>query len=168
MKRSGRKSNKKSNRKSLKKSYTFKRSRVPPRRATIMRGGSSVLFPSSFSNSDVVASPQSYLPYNDYSNDPGFSVINSRNTGPFLTGTMSGGKRRTGKKNRGRKLNKYQGGGGDISSGISNGLNNLTNGVGVMSSPSFNETTAVAEVMSGFSNSGSAYSSAPAPIAPMA
>jgi len=99
------KSNKRLKRKSNKKSYTFKRSRSPPRRSIIMKGGNSTIFPASFSNSDAAASPQSYLPYNDFSVDPGYYVINSRNTGDFLTGTTKGGRRS--KKSRGRK---YRGG----------------------------------------------------------
>ena len=186
--RRSRKSNKKPTRKSNKKSYTFKRSRVPPRRSRIMRGGQA-----SISNSDIAASPQSYLPYNNFSNDPGYSVIDSRNTGAFLTGTFKGGKRRSkGAKNAGhkvvgvrrfageiseakwresrksnRRLKKFYGG-DDFSASISSGVNALTNGVGVMSSPSFNETSGVAGVISGFSNTGSAYNSTPANIAPIA
>ena len=63
-----------------------------------MRGGQNY---ASFSNSDVAASPQSYIPYNNFSNDPGYSTIAARNTGPFLTGTVKGGRRRNSKKFRG-------------------------------------------------------------------
>ena len=92
------KSAKKPTRKSHKRTYTFRRSRVPPRRSRIMRGGQNY---ASFSNSDVAASPQSYIPYNNFSNDPGYSTIAARNTGPFLTGTVKGGRRRNSKKFRG-------------------------------------------------------------------
>ena len=158
----GRKSHKKPNRKSRKKTYKFKRSRVPPRRSAIMRGGQNAIFPASISNNDIDASPQSYLPYNNFSNDPGYSVIDSGNTGAFLTGTFTGGRRRSGKR-----LKKMRGGNG-VSSVISNGVNNLTNGVGLMTSPSFNETSGVAGVISEFSNTGSSYSSAPVNMTPMA
>jgi hypothetical protein len=90
-----------------------------------MRGGTT--FPASFSNSDAAASPQSYLPYNNFSADPGYSVINSRNTGDFLTGATKGGRRL-----------KYNGG----------------------------DDTGAAKALNIFS--GTAYSSLPAKIMPMA
>lgn len=141
----------KSNRRKTRK---FIRSSVPPTRAKIMRGGSD-LFPASFSNADVVASPQSYIPYNNYEHDPGYSVINSRNTGPFLTGTLGGSRRR-------RKIR----GGTGVGQAISGSLNTATNMVGIMPSPALNETSGVSGIMAGFSNTGSAYSSTPVRLVP--
>lgn len=143
---------------SRRKTYTFRRSSVAPTRANIMRGGS--LSSVTFSNNDVSASPQSYIPYNNFSNDPGYSVINARGTGPFLTGTYGGGRSR-----RNRRIMK---GGNDISSSISAGLNTFTNNLGIIPSPAVNETSGVAGVMSGFSGTGTAYSSTPLKIAPIA
>lgn len=162
-----RKPQKKTNkRRTGKRTRTFKKSRVPPRRSVIMRGGNgSVNFPSSLSNSDVAASPQSYLPFNNFSMDPGYGVIAARSTGPFLTGVASGGKARRnknrnkkgGRKSRGKKI--Y--GGSDISTTMSNGLNNVTNSVGIMQTPALNETSGVSGALSQFSGTGSAYSSTP-------
>jgi hypothetical protein len=61
-----------------------------------MRGGQA-----SFSINDIAASPQSYLPFNNYANDPGHNMISARNTGDFLTGTVKGGRRSRGRKYRG-------------------------------------------------------------------
>jgi hypothetical protein len=192
-----RKTQKKTNKRGKRTTRTFKRSRVPPRRSVVqgftesvgrgksaidtkfrkddvgvlhenMRGGTgSTIFPSSLSNSDVAASPQSYLPFNNFSSDPGYDVIAARNTGPFLTGVASGGKRRNkkgGRKSRGKKI--Y--GGSDISTTISNGLNTSTNSVGIMNSPALNETSGISGVMSQFSGTGSAYSSTPVTMARLA
>jgi len=157
-----RKMQKKTNKrgKSGNRTRTFKRSRVPPRRSVVMRGGNgNVSFPSSLSNNDVVASPQSYLPFNNYSGDPGYGVIGARNTGPFLTGvSSSGGKRRN--KKRGTKGKKNYGGSA-ISTNMSNGLSNISDSVGIMKTPAFNETSGVSGVLSQFSGTGSAYSSIP-------
>ena len=124
-----------------------------------MRGGNTI-FPATFSNSDVAASPQSYLPYNKFENDPGYSTIAARNTGPFLTG---GKKTRTMKKGRWMR----GGAGDDLSSSISNGTNYISN-IGIIPSPAINELSGVAGIMSGFSNTGSAYSSTPIRMAPLA
>lgn len=140
---------------SRRKTYAFRRSRVAPTRAKIMGGGS--LSSATFSNNDVSASPQSYIPYNNFSNDPGYSVINARGTGPFLTGTSGGG--------RSRRIMK---GGNDVSSSISAGLNAFTNNLSIIPAPAVNESSGVAGVMSGFSGTGSAYSSTPLKIAPIA
>ena len=142
---------------------TFVRSRVPPRRSRIMRGGNNAVFPSTFTNSIAAGSPQSYLPYNNFSNDPGYSIIASRNTGPFLTGTSSGGSRK-------RRLHRRRisGGGNDVTNGLSNTMNNVTNGIGLMNLPALNESSGVAGAMSSFSNTGSVYSSVPVRMAPLA
>jgi hypothetical protein len=140
-----------------------------------MRGGTgSTIFPSSLSNSDVAASPQSYLPFNNFSSDPGYDVIAARNTGPFLTGVASGGKARgrQGKKqnkkgSRGSRGKKVYGG-SDISTTISNGISTSTNSVGIMNSPALNETSGISGVMSQFSGTGSAYSSMPVTMARLA
>ena len=162
-----RKSQKNTNKRG-KKTRTFKRSRVPPRRSVIMRGGNgSVVFPSSLSNSDVAASPQSYLPFNNFSGDPGYGVIAARNTGPFLTGVASGGKRRNKKGSRGSRGKKIYGG-SDVSTAMSNGLNTTTNSVGVMQLPALNETSGISGVMSQFSGTGTAYSSTPVNMARLA
>ena len=136
---------------------TFVRSRVPPRRSVIMRGGNNAFFPASFTNNTSMVSPQSYLPYNNLSNDPGNYVIASRNTGPFLTGGS--------KKMRRRRIT---GGGNDATNNLSNTMNNLTNGVGVMKLPALNESSGVAGAMSSFSNTGSVYSSLPVKMVPLA
>ena len=72
------------------------------------RGGSAVTFPATFATSSL-QNPQSYLPYNDFSSDPNYSVVDSRLTLPFLT---SGG----------RKLKKRKGG-GTLAQYASNTLN---------------------------------------------
>lgn len=133
-----------------------------------MRGGNgSVVFPSSLSNSDVAASPQSYLPFNNFSGDPGYGVIAARNTGPFLTGVASGGKRRNEKGSRGTRGKKIYGG-SEVSNAMANGLNTATNSVGVMQLPALNETSGISGVMSQFSGTGSAYSSTPVNMARLA
>ena len=148
--------------------HTFKRSRVPPRRSVIMRGGTgSVLFPSSISNNDIAVSPQSYLPFNNFSDDPGYGVIASRNTGPFLTGVVSGGKRKKKRIHIGSRGKKIYGG-SEISNVISNGLNTATNSFGIMQLPALNETSGVSGLVSQFSGTGSAYSSTPVNIARLA
>ena len=152
-------------RKTQKKRYSFKRSRVPPKRVNIMRGGSNIVFPASLSSEIVANSPQSYLPYNNFSNDPNYEGIAARNTGPFLTGVASGGSRRKRMKKRNRKM---RGGGGEGSSYISNAMNTITNKVGIIPAPAINEMSGVAGVMSGFSNTGAVYNPAPARIAPLA
>ena len=155
-----RKSQKKNKRKVSKKRCTFKRSRVPPKRVNIVKGGAgNLVFPATFSNDLRAASPQSYYPYNDFSNDPNYSVVSSRNTGPFLTGVASGGSRRR---------RKVRGGGGDGSLLISNAMNSATNSIGIMPLPAINETSGAAGVMSGFSNNAAAYDPSPANIAPLA
>ena len=146
---------------------TFKKSSVPPRRSVIMGGNGGTSFPSSMSNSDVAASPQSYLPFNNFSSDPGYGVIAARNTGPFLTGV--GGKARYSKarkrKSKARTSRRSKGkkmyGGSDVSASISNGLNTSTNSVGIMHSPALNEISGVSGLLSQFSGTGSAYSSTP-------
>lgn len=137
-----------------------------------LRGGNSsaVSFPPSFSNTDVAASPQSYLPYNNFANDPGYSVVNASNAGPFLTGVSSGGSKKH-KKNKNKPKNRkvrviY--GGDTIHANISNGINTVTNGSGIVVAPALNELTGIAGVMSGFSNTGSAYTSTPVTMVPLA
>jgi len=133
-----------------------------------MRGGNGMtIFPSSISNNDVAASPQSYLPFNNFSNDPGYGVISSRNTGPFLTGMSGGRKVRNKRRSRGSRGKKIYGG-SDISTTMSNGLNNATNSVGIMHVPALNETSGVSGVLSQFSGTGSAYISTPVNMARLA
>jgi hypothetical protein len=124
-----------------------------------MRGGNSV-FPASFSNNSIVTSPQSYLPYNNFANDPNYSVIGSRNTGNFLTGVLTGGSR--------RQRRKIRGGGGLGSSFISNVVNSSVNQVGIMPAPAISEFSGAAGMMSGFSNNSFSYNSTPANISPLA
>ena len=61
--------------------------------------GGNVAFPASIVGttqfSSIAAAPQSFVPYNDFSNDPNYGVINARLTQPFLTGVYTGGKRRS-------------------------------------------------------------------------
>ena len=142
--------------------YRFIRSNIAPKRLNILRGGGGDS--ATFSNSNIAASPQSYLPYNNFANDPGYSVVNARNTGPFLTGVSSGGKKgiksRSAKKHKKRMTRIILGGGGDaVTTGLSNGLNTATNGMGIMNVPAINEISGVAGVVSGFSNTGSLYNS---------
>lgn len=157
--------------KSIKKNSRKKRSTVHRKRTRITRGGNaSVVFPPSFSNADVAASPQSYLPYNNFSNDPNYSVVNASNTGPFLTGVSSSGgaKKRKSKKNRKSRKVRIIYGGDTINANISNGVNTLTNGTGFVVAPAINELTGIAGIMSGFSNTGSVYNSTPVTMVPIA
>ena len=124
------------------------------RRSRVIRGGTSVSFPASFSNNDIAVSPQSYLPYNNFANDPGYNTVSATNTGPFLTGMARGG----------RKMR----GGNAVTSNVVSGINYVTNGVGIVSSPAVNELSGVAGIMSGFSNTGAAYNSEPAAGVPLA
>jgi hypothetical protein len=110
-----------------------------------MRGGSSLSTAQSIS-------PQSFLPFNNFSQDPNYSVIASRNTGPFLTGISSGGSRRRQKQRRMR--------GGSTNIPVANAVNN---------SQPINEAPGVASnVLSGFSGTPSIFSSTPLRIAPLA
>jgi hypothetical protein len=154
---------KKSNQKKSKR--RLKVSRTSRTRKNKMRGGSHTIFPATFSNSDVAVSPQSYLPFNKFENDPVYSSVASRNTGPFLTGVSSrgcgGGVKRRRKTMRG-------GSGSEFSSIISNATNTISNNIGIIPPPALNELSGVSGVMSGFSNTSSAYSPIPAKIAPLA
>ena len=168
------KTRKSKQRKSVSK-RTFKKSNVPPKRKNIIKGGNgNVSFPATFSNEIASVSPQSYLPYNNFSEDPGYSVVNSRNTGPFLTGVASGGKKTRSKQNlkttkKNRKNNKrLSGGSTGLHTGISNVLNTATSSVGIVPSPAINETSGISGIMSGFSETGSVYNSSPQNIAPLA
>ena len=145
--------------KSTSRRRTFKKSRVPPKRKNVMRGGN-VSMPATFSNKIASVSPQSYLPYNKFENDPGYLVVNSRNTGPFLSGVLSGGKRRTSKRR--------VGGSNGITGTMTDTLNTATNNVGIIPSPALNELSGVSGMMSGFSETGSAYSQSPVKIVPLA
>ena len=171
MNRRTKKSTKKTNRKRHKNTNT--------RRNRKMKGGDgSVVFPASFSNNVVDVSPQSYLPYNNFANDPGYSVISSSNTGPFLTGFSTGGskKRRNSRMQKKFRLktksksHKMRGGGGELSSTISSNINTLTNSMGVVNlpMPAINELSGVSGVMSGFTNTGSSYNPVPSRISPLA
>ena len=163
------KTHKKRTQRMHKKRRTFKRANVLPKREELMKGGNGgVSFPATISSNALSSSSQSYLPYNTFSNDPGYSVIASRNTGPFLTGISMGGKRnKRGSLKRGRNAKKV-GGGNDITSGISNGLNTLTSSTGVIPAPALNEMSGVAGIMSGFSGTASAYNSNPVNMVPLA
>lgn len=142
----------------MKRSIKKRSSSVGSKRKNIMNGGST--FPASFNNNTVTASPQSYLPYNNFANDPNYGVVAARNTGPFLTGVSTGGKKR---KSSRRKYN-----GGGLTSYLSNNLNTVTNGVGIMPAPALNESSGVARLMSGFSNTTSMYDPNPLKMAPLA
>jgi hypothetical protein len=151
-----------------------------------IKGGSNVVFPPTFPNNTVASNPQSYLSSNNFANDPGYSVIAARNTGPFLTGVSSGGKKRQSKKSKSNKQAKYirklktrknrknknkkmrGGGGSDATSAISNLMNSTTSYTGILPSPAINEVSGVAGIMSGFSGTGSSYNSASTKIAPLA
>jgi hypothetical protein len=66
-------------------------------------------------------------------------------------------------------MRKARGGAGnDLSLGISNGVNSVSNNIGIIPPPAINELSGIAGIMSGFSNTGSAYSSTPMKIAPLA
>ena len=148
---------------SKKSKRRLKVSRTSRTRKNKMRGGSHTIFPATFSNSDVAVSPQSYLPFNKFENDPVYSSVASRNTGPFGVSSSGcgGGVKRRRKKMRG-------GSGSEFSSIISNATNTISNNIGIIPPPALNELSGVSGVMSGFSNTGSAYSSIPAKIAPLA
>ena len=154
----------KSKQKKVNRRRTSKKTRTSKRKNVMMRGGNNVVYPATFSNEIASVSPQSYLPYNNFSNDPGYLVVNSRNTGPFLTGVVSGGKgrRKHTMKKRGRKIMH-----GGLNSGISSAVNSVTNGVGIIPSPALNEMSGVSGVMSAFSETGSSYSPVPVKIAPL-
>ena len=142
----------------MKRSTKRRLSSVGSKRKNKMKGGST--FPASFNSNTLASSPQSYLPYNNFANDPNYGVIAARNTGPFLTGVSTGGKKRRG------SMRKYKGGG--VTSFLSNNLNSLTSGVGIMSAPALNESSGVAGIMSGFSNTTGVYNSTPLKITPLA
>ena len=93
--------------------------------------GGNVAFPASIVGttqfSSIAAAPQSFVPYNDFSNDPNYGVINARLTQPFLTGVYTGGKRRSTflkkpKSYKNTKSSKKTGG-----SSLAHGLSNLMN-----------------------------------------
>jgi hypothetical protein len=132
--------NRKHTRKTYRKRRVFKKTTISPTRADIMRGGSGVSFPASMNNN--VVTPQSFLPFNSMSNDPNYSVIASRNTGPFLTG-MKGG-------NRSRRIK-----GGSVINAINN-------------SQPINEIPGAANIIAGFSGNQSIFSSTPMRISPLA
>ena len=155
VKRTNKKQNK--NRKVNKRGRTFRKSIALPTRVELMRGG----------NNGSLGFPA----LNDFSRDPGYSVIAARNTGPFLTGMSSGGRRRKsrskclgGKRRRGKVF--Y--GGNDVASSISNGLNTATNSIGIIPAPAMNEVSGVAGLMSGFSGTGAAFNSTPLKMTPLA
>ncbi len=154
----------------MRKSTSSKRKtrrQTSKKRSKMIKGGSNVVFPPTFSNSAVTTYPQSYLPYNNFENDPGYSVINARNSGPFLTGMVNGGKRRNHSRKRLRGCRRIVGG-GSASSSISNIVNGAANNAGIIPAPAFNELSGVAGLMSGFSNTGAAYSPTSVNIAPLA
>jgi hypothetical protein len=124
---------------------------VAPKRENIVKGGAT------FNNNLVASAPQSYLPYNNFANDPNYSVVAARNTGPFLTGVSSGGSRRR---------RKYKG--GNLASYLSNTMNSYTSNTGLLPSPAINESSGVAGVMSGFSNTAASYDSTPSRLTPLA
>lgn len=140
-----------------------RRRTLKTRTKKMVKGGSNVVFPPTFSNT---SSPQSYLPYNNFENDPGYSVINARNTGAFLTGVSTGGRGKNSRKRMGGT--RPMRGGGDASSSISNIVNGVTSNAGIIPAPAFNELSGISGVMSGFSNTAGAYSSTPANVAPLA
>ena len=151
-----------------------RRRTLKTRTKKMVKGGSNVVFPPTISNA---SSPQSYLPYNNFENDPGYSVINARNTGAFLTGVSTGGRGKNSQKRmggRGKNSRKRMGGtrpmrgGGDASSSISNIVNGAVSNAGIIPAPAFNELSGISGVMSGFSNTAGAYSSTPANVAPLA
>jgi hypothetical protein len=151
--------NKRHNRKVNKRSRTFRKSGVLPTRVELMRGG----------NNGSLGFPA----LNDFSRDPNYSMIAARNTGPLLTGTYSGGRRRNTHMRRstrlvGKRRNRrafY--GGNDVGMSISNGLNTVTNSIGIIPAPAINETSGIAGLMSGFSGSGAAFNSMPSRITPL-
>ena len=161
------KSHKKLTKKISKKRTTVirRRSNSTKKRSHKMRGGNHVVFPPSFSDTGIP--PQSQVPHNTYSNDPNYAVISASNTGPFLTGVkMSGGS--SNKKHRKNRKLRVIYGGNTLSANISGGLNTVTNGSGIVLAPAINELTGVAGIMSGFSNTGTAYNSSPVTIVPLA
>lgn len=129
------------------KRMIFNKANVAPKRVDIMRGGNGFAFPPSMNNNIVSSSPQSFLPFNNFSNDPGYFSVAARNTGPFLTGISSGGGK--------RKQNKMNGG----NSSVQNAINN---------SPPVHQIDGAPGIMSAFSGTASAFSSTPVRISPLA
>jgi hypothetical protein len=167
MKTSGGKKTKKRTSKRHNKKTRFLRPRISIP-IPFIRGGSSVVFPASFSAANIASSPQSYLPYNNFANDPNYSVVSSSNTGPFLT---SGGAKHKRTKTAKRRGVRFFRGGSDGATVLSNTMNVVTAGKGIMPVPHINESSGVSNTMSLFSNTGSLYNSAnPSPMmaAPLA
>jgi hypothetical protein len=153
-KRTNKRQNK--NRKVNKRGRTFRKSIALPTRVELMGGG----------NNGSLGFPA----LNDFSRDPNYSVIAARNTGPFLTGTYSGGRRRNSRSKRlgGKRRNRrafY--GGNDVAFSISNGLNTATNSIGIIPAPAMNEVSGVAGLMSGFSGTAAAFNPTPYNITPL-
>jgi len=144
------------------------RRKTSKKRVKIVKGGSNAVFPATFSNSVVTTSPQSYLPYNNFENDPGYSVINARNTGTFLTGVATGGRGRRRKHSRRIRGRRQIVGGDAASANVSNMVNSVANNTGIIPAPAFNEMTGISGLMSGFSNTGAMYNPTPVNIAPLA
>ena len=140
---------------------TFKRSSVLPKRSMLMRGGNAV-FPATISASDIQNSPQSYLPYNNFANDPGYNVIGARNTGPFLTGTTTGGNIRR------RKIC----GGSSVSTSMTNDMNAVTSMSGLqplsLNINSGGLSGMMSHTMNQFSGNSGSFGLNSAPIAPLA
>ena len=142
--------------------------------------GGNVAFPASISGtpqfSSIVAAPQSFVPYNDFSNDPNYGVIDSRLTQPFLTGFSTGGKRRTksakkpksGKKTKSHKNQKSvkKTGGSSLAHGLSNQLNSNFGTFPSAGLPT--DTGGVAGISANISGISNAHNNTPAFASPLA
>jgi hypothetical protein len=144
--KSTRKTRKTHSQKMYRKRMIFNKSNVAPKRVDIMRGGNGTAFPASMNNNVVSPSPQSFLPFNNFLKDPGYSSIAARNTGPLLTGVSSGG---------GRRKRRQKGGNSSLQSAINN-------------YPPVHDITGASSIMSVFSGSPSPFSSSPLRISPLA
>ena len=143
------------------KRTALKKPRISKKRANKMKGGGcSPFFPATFTNAAVAAAPNSYLPFNNMQNDPNYDIINSRNTGNFLTGMFSGGKRGT------RKFLHKKMRGGNVAQNISAVSNTVSFGAG--STPDVLTMSGAAGTMNAFSGSGPAYNNSPPLISPLA
>ena len=139
---------------------TYISSKIPPKRSNVIysgRGGA--VFPSSLS-------PQSYLPYNDFSQDPNQFVVNARLTQPFLTGVaIRGGSKKKSRKQTGNRGPKKQRG-GNLAYAFANDLNAT---VGQITGPGLiTGVDGVAASAATLSGVASAYNTDPVHIAPLA
>lgn len=162
--------------------HHFITSKTPPRRRSILNkkyrggdGGHLVTHPT-FSPQIAALNPQSYLPYNDFSNDPNYAVVDARLTAPMVPGGMSGGKRgvyntrrlrrrvkrRSAKRRQGRKMK----GGLNLAAGLAGMLSSTS---GQVASPELiSDAGGVAQATGKLAGIDAAYNSSPTSFVPIA